>query len=334
VKILKYLIVAASLVCFSSAASACSPFNLILGWFTVTQPLEVVNNAASLPNGTLLAFVDLPYVTGGTGLDSCPGPITLDYTGTPGAFNTMNIGIPGIGGRIYSASSQYGMRTGYLPITGTVSVPNTSSAQWSWGGYYRLELVKTGTMYPGYYQLPTSWMALKINNAVVARMNISTASHSIPLPLEIKQSPTCSLSSSSIQASLGAVPARNFGGVGSTSPAVPFNIALRCSGGDAGVLSSIYVTLTDQRSPANVSDRLSLTAASTASGVAVQILNGTTVLKFGPDSNVPGNTNQWFAGESGNGSLTIPLTARYVKTATNVTPGTANAVATFTMSYQ
>jgi hypothetical protein len=33
-----------------------------------------------------------------------------------------------------------------------------------------------------------------------------------------------------------------------------------------------------------------------------------------------GNTNQWLAYQTGNGSFAIPLTARYVQTAPNTTP--------------
>ncbi|WP_410913395.1 fimbrial protein [Pseudomonas sp. SIMBA_068] len=36
----------------------------------------------------------------------------------------------------------------------------------------------------------------------------------------------------------------------------------------------------------------------------------------------------------GQANLTVPLAARYVQTGSKITPGSANARATFTMSYQ
>jgi type 1 fimbria pilin len=133
---------------------------------------------------------------------------------------------------------------------------------------------------------------------------------------------------------LGSVAQSTFTGVGSTSQAKSFNIGLNCAGGAANVTASVYTTLTDQNNPGNVSNTLSLTSSSTAKGVGIQVLNGGTVISFGPDSAVVGNTNQWVAGQTGNGGFIIPLTARYVQTASAVTAGTANALATFTMGYQ
>ena len=68
----------------------------------------------------------------------------------------------------------------------------------------------------------------------------------------------------------------------------------------------------------------------------MQIRKDDQILGFGPDSNAGGNRNQWFAGSVAYGQerLDIPLTARYVKTEENVTIGSANAAATFTISYQ
>jgi type 1 fimbria pilin len=92
--------------------------------------------------------------------------------------------------------------------------------------------------------------------------------------------------------------------------------------------------LTDLTNPANESDTLSLARGSTASGVGIQVLSGTTVIKYGPDSAAAGNTNQWQAGSTGNGTFNIPLTARYVQTGPKVTAGSANGLVTFTMNYQ
>ncbi len=98
----------------------------------------------------------------------------------------------------------------------------------------------------------------------------------------------------------------------------------------------MFLTLTDAVSPGNRSSNLSLLPGpATASGVSVQILRGDgTPVSYGPDSAETGNPNQWQVGEFGNVIVTIPFKARYIQTATSVRPGSANAAATFTMSYQ
>ncbi|WP_196492673.1 fimbrial protein [Burkholderia stagnalis] len=148
------------------------------------------------------------------------------------------------------------------------------------------------------------------------------------------QVPTCRVTTPAITVPLGSMPASTFTGVGSVSPSKPFNIVLQCSGGETGTVTNVYTTLTDHTNPGNVSDTLSLASDATATGIGIQVLNGSTVIKYGPDSSAAGNTNQWKAGTTGNGTFTIPLTARYIQTAPKVTPGTADGLATFTMSYQ
>lgn len=148
------------------------------------------------------------------------------------------------------------------------------------------------------------------------------------------QVPTCRVTNPAITVPLGNMPASTFTGVGAVSPSKPFNIVLQCSGGKTGTVTNVHTTLTDHTNPGNVSDTLSLASDATATGIGIQVLNGSTVIKYGPDSSATGNTNQWKAGEAGNGTFTIPLTARYIQTAPKVTPGTADGLATFTMSYQ
>lgn len=102
--------------------------------------------------------------------------------------------------------------------------------------------------------------------------------------------------------------------VGTTANEQAFNISLNRAGSNSATASQ----------------------ASNATGVAIQITRLDTPLKFGQNSAAAGNTNQWFAGSAvfGQGKLDIPLKARYLKTAAQVTPGKANGAATFTMSYQ
>lgn len=103
--------------------------------------------------------------------------------------------------------------------------------------------------------------------------------------------------------------------------------------------TSVYVTLTDVVTPTNTGNVLSLAPDSKATGVGVQFFKqgSATPLGFGPDSSSKGNTNQWLAGTltgSSGGNLNIPLVAKYVKTAPKITPGSVNARASFTLSYQ
>lgn len=148
--------------------------------------------------------------------------------------------------------------------------------------------------------------------------------------------PTCAVGTPNITVSLGNVSVHSLKGVGSTSQAKDFGIHLSCSGGATGTYTNVHVTLTDVTQPGNTSTVLSLSPESTATGVGIQIMNNGIVRGYGPDSSEKGNLNQWRGGavSAGTGSYEIPLSAQYVQTSETVTVGTANARATFTMSYQ
>ncbi|WP_265211232.1 fimbrial protein, partial [Herbaspirillum lusitanum] len=148
---------------------------------------------------------------------------------------------------------------------------------------------------------------------------------------------TCQVDTPNVVVPMGAVASSSFTGTGSVSPARNFTISVNCS----GVASQVFMTLTDQQTQANRTSTLGLTAASSARGVGIQILrrqgNTDTPISFGADSSTAGNTNQFLAFSSTGeqiGATTIPFSARYIKTAATIIPGTANGVATFTMSYQ
>ncbi|NMX60081.1 type 1 fimbrial protein [Pseudomonas sp. WS 5111] len=145
--------------------------------------------------------------------------------------------------------------------------------------------------------------------------------------------PTCSVSTPSVPIDLGSVAATAFTGVGSVAGGASREIELQCAGGTGGRLD-VWVTLTDQTQPANRGERLTLTQDSTARGLALQLLHGNAVVSYGPDASGIGNPNQWSAGSTGNGTVRIPLTARYLQTEPTVHPGTAKGLATFTLSYR
>ncbi|WP_438395627.1 fimbrial protein [Caballeronia sp. DA-9] len=118
--------------------------------------------------------------------------------------------------------------------------------------------------------------------------------------------------------------------VGSTDGETNLNVGLNC---DPGL--KVYTTLTDVSTPANDSTTLSLSPESTARGIGYQILFNGVPIVFGPDSAVVGNRGQFLMTptQTTGGVVTVPLTARYIRTGT-IGTGSANAKATFTMSYQ
>lgn len=145
--------------------------------------------------------------------------------------------------------------------------------------------------------------------------------------------PTCSVTTPSVSLPLGRVTKVRFSGVGSNAGSVTQNIALNCAGG-GGSTRDILMTVTDRTNPANRTNVLSLTTASDAQGIALQLLHRSHLISYGADSATIGNPNQWLTGSSGNGTYTIPITARYIQTRPDIVAGTANGLATFTMAYR
>ena len=117
-------------------------------------------------------------------------------------------------------------------------------------------------------------------------------------------------------------------------PTKDFNLRLQCSGGDPNSTTRMFIVFSDSTNPSNRSSTLSLSKDSKAKNVGIEILrdNGELV-RYGPES---GEENQWMVGEFGNVPVDIKLRARYVGTSMTLKPtvGSANANATFTISYK
>ncbi|WP_333976614.1 fimbrial protein [Burkholderia cepacia] len=246
------------------------------------------------------------------------------YGTTDPVYNTYPTTVPGVGVRIRFSDNQI-----WFPrtITWGSSTINISTSP------VVIEFVKVGRITAA-GTLKGELAGTYIDNEVQYR------SIYIMGGIQIKPKvPTCSVATKQIDVKMNPTgndfTPKDFGGVGRTTPERDFSIQLNCAGGDPGTSTNAYVTLTDNSNSGNRSNLLSLTPDSKASGVAVQILKGGTPLGFGPDSSAASTPNQWKAGNipQGQGVFTIPLTARYIQTGT-LKGGKANAVATFTMSYQ
>lgn len=260
---------------------------------------------------------------------TCTGPqerLYMSGYGTP-TNSVYPTSIPGVGLKISDDGANY------YPLSG-IWLPNESSLNpiLAWTLTYPLyfTLIKTGEISTG-GQLQGPVLKYTVGNP--GGQMLKEVSWSAPVNIR-PTIPSCVVQNPSISVPLGNVPATIFSGVGTYSSSVPLNIVLSCSGGSAGTYTDVYVTITDSTNPGNRSNILSLTSDSGAKGIGIQILAGSTVINYGPDSSEVGNTNQWSAGRinQGTSSFTIPLTARYVQTG-SIIPGEAAGIATFTMSY-
>ena len=191
---------------------------------------------------------------------------------------------------------------------------------------YRFRFIKRGTI-TGAGSLAGEWGKISIQDAQVYSLRFSGVA---PPP----KAPTCAAAAPSQTVALGKHPSSSFKGVGTVTELKPFAINLQCSGGDENVEAKLYMTLTDNTNQSNTSNTLSLTSDSTASGLGIQVFKDSAQLGFGPDSSAAGNRNQWYAGTTGNGFFSVPLSARYVQTASTVKGGSAKGRMTFTLSYQ
>ncbi len=307
---------------------------------TVLSFPATIDVPLNAPDGTVLATTGRVPVTGATaglkyGTCTAGGATIVQWllSTSIGSLVSNRVGttsVPGIGytsslsgGGLPDAAMDYAFGRSVGPLTFTSQL------------YVTVNLVKTGPVTPGALSLnPTGpGVANRVATFFVGGPS-RTPLFDVTLPGNASyiRVPACTVTTPSPNVPLGTIRANALTGIGSTTGETPFPITLNCP--SAG--SRVSITLTDNANPANTSTTLSLESGSTASGVALQVLNANTgtPVAFGPDSSAPGNTNQWLAGTSSGGPMTIPLTVRYLQTAKAVKAGTVNAVATFTMSYQ
>ncbi|MDR5838929.1 fimbrial protein [Caballeronia sp. LZ034LL] len=242
----------------------------------------------------------------------------MNGTLVSGYSNVYQTGVPGIGVHFYIT---FGFNGGWsdVPTTQTFNVPNSSTTH-----YTRADLVVTGPVGSGTTSnLPS--MLIKFSGSCITTV---TATQTLTGSTSVTGN-SCSVTTPTLAFTLPRAFSKNLPSAGATTGDTTLPLGLNCP---AGV--KVGITVTDAVNPANRSSTLSLAANSSAAGVGVQIVNGTTPLSFGPDSAVAGTVNQWIAGTSTGGAMQIPLTARYVRTSGTLVPGSVNGKATFTMSYQ
>lgn len=293
-------------------------------WFSVTSSNIVYCPSKNGENpGNLIPVF--------TKLEQSPSTFsTAGYYSEGGrTYTVYNTSIPGIGFVVQSRKDAPGKVSAIVSLTGTGKqevdsgwiTANVNVIITTW-----VRLIKTARLTAASYTLgsttfvnyavSTNWA----NGSGSVYMNGSTLS---------LQNTSCTVNTQNISVSLPAINTAQLPALSSTTGSTPFSILLNCPS-----TQNVYMTLTDNSNPLRTSSIIGLEpSGSTASGIGIQVLrNGSPVL-LGPDSSTAGNTNQFVIGRNQLGTVTIPLSAQYIRTGT-VQGGKVKAVATFTMSYQ
>ncbi len=298
------------------------------GSLTLPPDLVYTVNSASIPRDRAVGQSLLQTGNQGTIVNPSSDPTTCELSkvstvnGTlvPGYTDVYRTSLPGIGIRFeYTGGTNLGYRTAPRTEAVTFSSPGTYQL------FRRAEIVITGPVTGGTLSsLPSMTLTYSGPCLTPARTTTMTlAANSVVTAL------TCSVTTPNIAVTLPPVPSINLRPSGTTAGDTNFAIGLNCANGGS---SSVHVTLTDLADNSNRTSRLTLNSASTAKGVALEILRNGSLVSFGPDSAVAGTQNQLTIG-SASGLTSIPMSVRYVSTGL-VVPGTVRAAATFTMSYQ
>lgn len=244
------------------------------------------------------------------------------------SYNVFETGVPGIG---FILGLKDTNATTWIPLqteviqTYPTDENNITATALGWSA--KVSFVKTGSpLKSGHYTIPS------INAAILTAYNNETATAKVIInsTTVIVSATGCTISTPNVAVNLGTVDMHILSTVDSTSELKNFNVGLQC---DANI--SLNAVITDQTDQSNISQIVSLTPDSTATGVGVQFFyNGTGPLSLGPDSSLNSTPNQFFITSTSQAeSLSLPFQARYIRTST-ITPGTANALASITFSYQ
>lgn len=335
----QFILLACLLMLFTgralAASSSCTGGNQS---FTVTLPstVSVPRDAAvgtlltswyySVSNSALYRCTASDGYVGGKGqVTSFTSPTAVSVAIPSGSGTTpvYQTNVPGVGiavvGSIYNGyagwSSWNGFTTTYegpiwTHLNGTIME----------GVQIAIALVKTATVTGGVVPGVVVLNFAPVTNAGTQTSQLDTFAIT---PVTIV---SLACTTPNVTVPLGTHSPSEMASVGATATAVSFNVSLNnCPAGLNAIQYRIDPVTTVVNSAQSI---VALDGSSSASGVAVQLLNSAGTAAY------PLSSYQSFSGytKSTGGSYTIPFKARYYRTGA-ITPGTANTSMTFTMQY-
>jgi major type 1 subunit fimbrin (pilin) len=264
----------------------------------------------------------------------------MTVTGPNGVYTVWNTNVPGVGIAIATRTYANGCEWQPWQDLGTPTPPfpspwvgyacnqNTSAGSVINGGQAQMALVKTGPITAGIVAGGVLFQgASTMSQTGVGGYTVST-SNPVSYSLTTTTVAVASCTTPNVTVNMGSPMQSVFTGIGSTSkPVVAFSLAVnQCP---IGLNSIQYEFIPINAVLDSTNGVLALSSDSTATGIGLQ-------LKDGSGNPLQYNTKYTLTSYSSatGGSYTIPLTAAYYQTASSVTAGSANAVLTFTMTYQ
>ncbi|VWD43911.1 type-1 fimbrial protein subunit A [Burkholderia lata] len=332
---------------FAQSASCSGPAQTV----TISMPASVTVPRDAV-NGTMLtAWISSPAInnyysctvsgSAFSGMVFEPLSMTksgLTVTGSKRpAYTVWNTNVPGVGVAIGVNSIVNGCGPQNWLDLGTPTPPfpgpwvgNACNANGSVtnGGQTEVALVKTGPITAGMVAGGVLFEGASTTGSTFSGpYTVATSGH-VSFSLTTTTVSVASCTTPDVTVNMGSHMQSEFTGIGSTTKqAVAVNVAVNAC--PIGLNSILY-----EFDPVNAvldatNGVLALSSSSTATGIGLQLKDGSgNALKY----NTPYTLTSY--SKSTGGSYTIPLTARYYQTAASVTAGSANAVLTFTMTYQ
>ncbi|HDR9756255.1 TPA: type 1 fimbrial protein [Burkholderia cepacia ATCC 25416] len=304
---------------------------LLTGWFST---LNVSNYYTCSVSGVAVAgMVFEPQSLTKAGM-TVAGPSGATYT-------VWNTNVPGVGVAIgvTTYANQCGTQpwidlskstTSQIPLPWAGWVCNTSGTVTSItnGGQIQAALVKTGPVTAGTVTGGVLVVGASVTGTSGSGSYTVAASPLVSFSLTPTIVNVAACTTPNVTVNMGSPLQSEFTGIGSTNKqAVSLNVAVNAC--PTGLNSIQYQFIPVNAVLDSTNGVLALSSGSTATGIGLQLKDGNgNALKYNTQYTLTSYS------KSTGGSYTIPLTARYYQTAAKVTAGSANAVLTFTMTYQ
>ncbi|WP_206438148.1 fimbrial protein [Burkholderia stagnalis] len=265
---------------------------------------------------------------------------TTVATPNGGTYTVWNTNVPGVGVAIGVSTfanqcgsqpwQDLGKPSGRFPSPWTGAVCNTDGIATSItnGGQAQVALVKTGPITAGTVTGGVLFVGASVTTTGGSSVYTVAASPLVSFSLTSTIINVAACTTPNVTVNMGSTMQSAFKGIGSTStPPVAVNVAVNACPSGLNLIQYEFNPVNAVLDSTN--GVLALSSDSTANGIGLQLKDDSgNALKYNTKYTLTSYNT------STGGSYTIPLKAAYYQTAATVKPGSANAVLTFTMTYQ